>query len=242
VITCHAHRFPIFILLKLHCFSELEGWVALLLEGGVLMKRFMVLLALVVFSVPVSMSLAVAGDGPATMTLVKECVLFGRILGNDVMLYPYKQVSEPVYNLPAMTPIQQLEVLNTITGEWHQLTLSEDGYFCANVGMGRYELRGRDHARQPYVIHSFTIPRGMAVNLGEFWIEARDSSVVAREGWFSHVKRAGWQEYRESSGSIALRPPVEHIVSDEAYEDCENWFAECHEDVYDQFSSVIALR
>jgi hypothetical protein len=217
--------------------------VALLLEGGVPMRRFIVFLALIVIVVPVSMNLTVAGDEPTALALEKECVLFGRILGShDVLLYPRGQVSEPVYDLPKMAQVHGFEVLNIITGEWHPLTLSEDGHFCANVGMGRYELRGRDHARRPYVIHSFTIPRGMAANLGELWIEARDSSVVAREGWFSHVKMVGWQEYRESSGSIALRPPVEHIVSDEAYEDCENWFAECHEEAYDQFASVIARR
>ena len=206
------------------------------------MKRFVVFLALIAISVPISMSLAVAGDEPAAMQLEKECVLFGRILGSHVLLYPNRQISAPVYEPPGMTQVQGFEVRNITTGEWQQLTLSDDGRFCANVGMGRYELRGRDHALQPYVIHSFTIPRGMAANLGEFWLEARDSSVVAREGWFSHVKRVGWQEYRESSGHIALRPPVEHIVSHEAYEDCENWFAECHEEVYDQFASVITRR
>jgi hypothetical protein len=205
------------------------------------MKRFMVFLALIVIAVPVSMNLTVAGDEPATLALEKECVLFGRILGSQV-LYPGGQVSESVYDLPRMAQVQGLEVLNVTTGEWHQLTVSEDGHFCANVGMGRYELRGRDHAMQPYVIHSFTIPRGMAANLGEFRIEAHDPGIVAREGWFSHMKRAGWQEYRENSGHIALRPPVEHIVSDGAYEDCENWFAGCHEEAYDQFASVIARR
>lgn len=216
--------------------------MALLLKGVFPMRRFIVFLALIMISVPVSMNLTVAGDESATLALEKECVLFGRILGSHELLNPSGQVSEPVYDLPEVTHIQGFEILNTTTGERHQLTLSEDGHYCANVEMGMYELRGRDHARQPYVIHSFTIPWGMAANLGEIWIEVHDLRIVAREGWFSHVKREGWQEYRESSGSIALRPPVEHVVSAEAYEDCENWFAECHEEVYDQFANVITRR
>ena len=216
--------------------------MALLVKGVFPMRRFIVFLALIMISVPVSMNLTVAGDESATLALEKECVLFGRILGSHVLPNLSGQVSEPVYDLPEMTHIQGFEILNTITGERHQLTLSDDGHFCANVEMGMYELRGRDHARQPYIIHGFTIPRGMAANLGEIWIEARDVRIVAREGWFSHVKRVGWQECREGSGSIALRPPVEHVVSDGAYEDCENWFAECHEEVYDLFSQVIVRR
>jgi hypothetical protein len=242
VIVCNAYSFFLCISLKFQCFSELEGLGGPAVKGVFPMRRFIVFLALIVIAVPVSMNLTVAGDEPATLALEKECVLFGRILGSQV-LYPGGQVSEPVYDLPMMAQqVQGLEVLNVTTGERHQLTVSEDGHFCANVGMGRYELRGRDHAMQPYVIHSFTIPRGMAANLGEFWIKVHDSGVVAREGWFSHVKMAGWQEYRDGSGRIALRPPVEHIVSDGAYEDCENWFAECHEEVYDQFANVIARR
>lgn len=206
------------------------------------MKRFMVLLALIAILVPVSVNLTMAGEEPAPLMLEKECILFGRILGSHELLLPKAQIAEPVYDLPGMTQVGGFDVLNTTTGEWHPLTLSEDGHFCANVGMGRYELRGRDYAGQPFVIHSFMIPRGMAANLGEIWIEVSDLSVVAREGWFSHVKMARWQEYREVSGNIALRPPVEHNVSDEAYEECEDWFAECHGDAYDQFASVIARR
>jgi hypothetical protein len=200
----------------------------------------MVFLVLIAISVPVSMNLTVAGDEPAALTLEKECVLFGRILGHQVLLYPEQQVTEPVFDLPEMKQISDFEVLNKTTGEWYPLTLSEEGYFCANVGMGKHELRGRDCDGRPYVIHNFNIPKGMAANLGDFWVETCDPTVVSREGWFTYFNEEGWQEYREGSDAIALR--IEHIVSDEAYEECENWFAECHEDAYDQFSSVIARR
>jgi hypothetical protein len=163
----------------------------------------------------------VAGDEPAALTLEKECVLFGRILGHQVLLYPERKIAAPVYDMPEMTQIGGFEVLNKITGEWYPITISEDGHFCANVSMGKYDLRGRDCKGRPYVIHSFNIPKNMAANLGDFWVETCDPNVVSREGWLS----------------IALR--MEHITSDEAYEECENWFAECHEEAFDQFSNVI---
>jgi len=204
------------------------------------MKRFMVFLALIAISVPVSMNLATAGDEPPAMQVEKECILFGRILGSHVLLYPTRQSAQPVYDLPDMTQVQGFEVLNTTTGEWQQLTLTKDGHFCANVSMGKYDLRGRDRNGKPYVIHSFNIPNGMGANLGEFWMEVRDPSIVAREGWFSHLKEAGWREYQVGSGRIAIR--LEHVISDKAYEESENWFAESHEEAYDQFASVIARR
>jgi len=217
--------------------------VALLLEGGVPMKRFLIFLALIAISVPVSMNLATAGDEPVAMQLEKDSHLFGRILGSHVLMYPTGQIAEPVYEfseLPEMTQIKGFEVLNTTTGEWHQLTLSEDGHFCAHMGMGRYDLRGRDRNGQPFVIHSFTVPRGMVANLGEFWIEIHDPGIVARESWFGNMNRSGWREYQVGSGRIAMH--LEHVISDEAYEECEIWFGESHEEVYDKFAGVIARR
>jgi hypothetical protein len=204
------------------------------------MKRFLLPFVLLALSVPLLMTLGVAGDESPKLSLEKECVFFGRILGSHVLLFPEKQVSEPVYDLPEMTQVRHFDVVNTTSGEWHPVMLSEDGHFCANVGMGKYELRGRGQMGKPYTIHSFNIPYGMAANLGDFWIETLDPAFVAREGWFSHLKESGWQMLQEGSGAIALR--IEHITSDEAYEECEEWFAECHEDVFDQYASVIARR
>lgn len=204
------------------------------------MKRFMVFLVLMALSVPLSMNLAVAGDEPAPLKLVKECVLFGRILGHRVLLYQEQQVAEPVYDLPEMTQIGGFEILNEETGEWHPLSLSEEGYFCANVGMGIYDLRGRDFKGQPYVIHTFNIPKGMAVNLGNFWVETCDPMVISKEGWTPYFQSRGWHEYGEAAGAVELR--VKQVSTDEAYDDCEKWFAECHEEAYDYFSSVIARR
>lgn len=210
------------------------------MRGVFLMRRPFLLLVLLTILVSVSMSQAVAGDKPAPLSLEKECVLFGRILNSHVLLYPGKRILEPVYNLPDMTQVQGFEVLNTATGEWHPLKLSENGYFCANIGMGNYHLRGRDCNGRPYVIHSFTIPKGMAANLGDFWIQTCDPNIVARENWHSHFRQGGWQEYKDVSGVIGLR--FEHVATDEAYEDCEKWFAECHEEVYGHFAQVIARR
>ncbi len=201
------------------------------------MRRLMVFLVLIAIPVAVSINLSVAGDEPAALTLEKECVLFGRILGHQVLLYPEPKIAAPVYDLPEMTQIGDFEVLNKTTGEWYPLTISEDGHFCANVSMGKYDLRGRDCNGRHYVIHSFNIPKNMAANLGDFWVETCDPNVVSREGWLSYFREEGWQEYRDESGVIALR--MEHITSDEAYEECENWFAECHEEAFDQFSNVI---
>ena len=208
------------------------------------MKRFVVLLTLVAITVPVSMNLMAAGDEPAPLVVKKECVVFGRILGSHLMMYSREPIAEPVYDpgseLPTMTQIQGFDILNTATGEWHPLTLSGDGYFCANIGMGLYEMRVRASDGKPYLIHSFNIPRGMAINLGSFWVEARNPDVVSRGSLRSDQKEAGWHEYREGTSSISLR--FEHITSTEIYEECENWFAQCHGEAFEQFSSVIARR
>ena len=209
------------------------------------MKRFMVLLALIAISVPVSMNLTTAGDEPPPLTLEKECVLFGRIQGSHQLLYEGEKPAEPVYDpgtgMPMMTQIKGFEVLNKTTGEWHPLTLSEEGYFCANIGMGKYDLRGRDCEGMPYVIHSFNVPRGMAVNLGAFMVETCDPKVaVYPDAWSRPVMAADWHEYREGTGAIALY--LEHITSEEAYEACEDWFAQCHGEAYDHFAGVIARR
>ena len=204
------------------------------------MRRSLILLFLVpaLLSIPANQMFAVEKSAP--LTLEKECVLFGRILNSHVLLYSGAQIAEPVYELPAMTRVKGFEVLNTVTGEWHPLQLSEDGYFCANVGRGKYQLRGRDSDGRPFVIHSFTIPKGMAANLGNFWLETCDPAVITRENWHSQFRQAGWQKYREGNGVIGLR--FEHVTTFRAYEDCEKWFADCHEEVYGHFAGVIAWR
>ena len=117
------------------------------------MKRFVVLTLFLCLSATLWAGLWEAVD-PSPLVLTKECVPIGRIQGSHLMLYPADFIGEPVYDLPAMTRIMGFEVLNTGTGEWHPLTLSEDGSFCANVGAGRYKLRGRDCREGPT---SFTV-------------------------------------------------------------------------------------
>jgi len=204
------------------------------------MRRFIVLLALIAVLVPILVNLSVAADEPVPLKPEKECVFIGRIQGSRVVLYPVEMVPEPVLELPVMANIKGFDVINTGTGEWQPLTLSEEGYFCANVGQGKYNLRGRDSDGKPYIIHSFNLPRGMAANLGTFWVETRNPKIVTREGWSSHVKPSAWRIYKEGSSSIALR--LEHIATDEAYNDCDSWFAECHEEAYEQFGNFMARR
>jgi hypothetical protein len=191
-------------------------------------------------SVPVLVNFSVAADDPAPLQLEKECVLIGRIVGRHVMLYPTDTMADPGMYYPPMIELKGFDILNDQTGEWHPLNLSEDGYFCANVGMGRYDLRGRDADGRPYLIHSFSVPRGMAVNLGTFWIETRDPNVLAREGWFSYVRSRGFRMVQEGSNAIAIK--LEQITTNEAYTDCENWFASCHDKAYEQFADVMARR
>ena len=205
-----------------------------------MMRKSLFLLVLVVVLLLIPSSRSLAADEPAPLTLEKECVLFGRILNSHVLLYPAKKVLEPGRDLPEMTQVRGFEVLNTVTGEWHPLVLSEGGYFCANVGMGKYQLRGRNCKGDPYVIHSFTIPKGMAANLGDFWVETCDIAVVARENWYSYFREGGWQEYEQASGRIGVR--IEHVATEKSYEDCEMWFARCHEEVYGHFAQLIARR
>ena len=106
--------------------------------------------------------------------------------------------------------------------------------------MGEYELRGRDYRNRPYLIHRFNVPLNMAVNLGTFWVEASNPVRVSLGAWHNYESRTSWREYREGAGRIAIR--VEHVTSREAYDDCESWFAGCHEEAYEHFEQVIARR
>lgn len=218
--------------------------MALQYEEVLPMKRITVLLLLCMLVLPASRNTLWAAQEATPQTLKKECVLFGRILGSHLMLYPSVAVSEPVYDpgpeLPAMVQIKSFEVLNTVTGEWQPLILSPQGYFCTDLGKGMYDLRGRTSDGRPYLIQSFSVPAGMAVNLGTFWVEACDPRVISREGWHSYMNEAGWREYRMGSHTISLR--LEHVTTDGAYQDCEEWFASCHEEVYERFAAVIARR
>ena len=106
--------------------------------------------------------------------------------------------------------------------------------------MGKYDLRGRDRNGEPYVIHNFSIPRGMAVNLGTFWIDTSNPTVVSREGWASYLKTGGWITHIEGSSSVAIR--FDRVTDDDSYDECEEWFEECHEEVYLAFEKVMARR
>jgi hypothetical protein len=209
------------------------------------MGRYTVLTVFVAVSLTLMMGLALANDIKA-LELEKECVLFGRIANRNVMLYPasgsYSGIDFlPVAALPRMAELKGFEVLNNSTGDWYPLDTSDEGYFCANLSMGKYDLRGRDRHNQPYVIHSFAIPRGMAVNLGTFWVETHDPAVVSREGWASHLRGQGWVAYEEGLQAVAVN--FEHTIDDDkAYAECEDWFSECHEEVYLAFEKIIIRR
>lgn len=205
------------------------------------MKRFTIFLALVFLSVPLAISLAEAPVyTPAALQLEKECVIIGRIQGADVMLYRMGQKAKEGQQIPSMARIKGFEILNTTSGDWQPLTLSEDGYFCVNVGMGKYDLRGRDCQGRPYLIHRFNVPMSMAVNLGTFWVDACDPSEVSMDLWHNYERTSAWREYRDGEGHIAVR--LVHDTSPEAYTDCETWFAGCHEEIYEHFEEVMARR
>jgi len=209
-------------------------------RGVLPMRRFTVLMALILVSVPLVMGLSLAGDEPVALELEKECVIVGRIQGTEVMLYPREQTSETDQQVPIMTRIGGFEVLNVASGEWQPLPLSNEGYFCANIRMGRHDLRGRDSAGRPYLVHSFNVPLHMAVNLGSFWIETGDPGLVSQEPWYSYNRTADWREYQKGAGHIYVR--LEHDTSREVYEDCESWFSGCHEEAYEHFEKVMARR
>lgn len=204
------------------------------------MKRFLLLQLLIFLSISLVMSLQVLGDEPATLELDKECVIVGRIQGTDVMLYPQVQVPQGIRHAPQMARIKGFEILNLTSGEWEPITLTEEGYFCANVRMGKYELRGRDCEDRPYLIHRFNVPLHMAVNLGTFWVEASDPVSTIQDPWHNYERTSAWREYREGAGHVAFR--LVHATDKKAYENCENWFAQCHEEVYEHFEKVMARR
>jgi len=204
------------------------------------MKRFTMLLVLVFVSVSLVSGLAVCADEPAPLVLEKECVILGRILGTDVMLYPKEQRYETDRPTPIMVRIKGFEILNTTSGEWVPLSLTKDGYFCVNVRMGGYELRGRDSEGRPYLIHRFNVPLNMAVNLGTFWTETSNPKLVTKDPWYNYERVASWREYGEGAGHIAVR--LEHVTHRTAYDDCESWFADYHEEAYEHFEQVMARR
>jgi hypothetical protein len=209
------------------------------------MGRNTVLAVFVAVSLALMMGLALANDIKA-LELEKECVLFGQIAGRNVMLYPTSESYSgfdflPVAALPRMAELKGFEILNRSTGDWYPLDISDEGYFCANVSMGKYDLRGRDRHDQPHIIHTFNLPRGMAINLGTFWVETQDPAVVSREGWASHLRGQGWVAYEEGSYAVAVN--FEHNIEDDtSYAECEDWFSSCHEEVYLAFEDVIVRR
>ena len=204
------------------------------------MKRSTMLFVLVMVPVILMSGTAIATDEQAPFVLEKECVIIGRILGSNVMLYPIGQPYETDRPIPAMVKIKGFEILNTASKDWIPLSIAENGYFCANVRMGEYELRGRDSKGRPYLIHRFNVPLNMAVNLGTFWIETSNPDLVAEDQWYNYEKTTSWREYAEGDGHIALR--IGHVTDQAAYDECEKWFASCHEEVYEHFEKVMARR
>ncbi|UCF88560.1 MAG: hypothetical protein JSV70_09170 [bacterium] len=204
------------------------------------MKRSVMFLSLILVSVFLASVHAVYADEPAPLVLKKECVIIGRLLGVDVMLYPKEDLYRTDRPIPAMTRVKGFEILNSISGEWIPLSLSDDGYFCLNVGMGEYELRGRDSQGRPYLIHRFNVPLNMAVNLGTFWVETTNPKWVTVDPLQLYESTVSWRLYGEGAGHIAMR--MMHETSRQAYEECEEWFAECHEEAYEHFEKVMARR
>lgn len=206
------------------------------------MKRFTILYVLLFVSVSLASGSAVYADKPAQLVLEKECVIIGRILGAGVMLYPTEQLSEMDRPLSYsyITRIKGFEILNTTSGEWIPLSLSSEGYFCVNVRMGAYELRGRDSKNRPYLIHRFNVPLNMAVNLGTFWVETANPKWVSEDLWHNYERHVSWRRYLEGAGHIAMR--LVHMTRQAAYSDCESWFADCHKQAYEHFEQVMARR
>jgi len=204
------------------------------------MKRFTMLLVAIFVPVLLASVFVVYADEPAPLILEKECVIIGRILGTDVMLYPKEQRYKTDRPIPVMVKIKGFEILNTTDGEWVPLELTSEGYFCANVRMGKYELRGRDSEGRPFLIYRFNVPMNMAVNLGTFWVETTNPKLVAQDLWHNYERTSAWREYAEEGGHIAMR--FEHVTDKEAYDECEEWFADCHEKAYDHFARVMARR
>ena len=204
------------------------------------MKRFTLLFVLILVPVFVVIPVAMAVEEPVPLVLEKECVIIGRILGTDVMLYQIGLNDEIDRPIPVMVQIKGFEILNITSKEWIPLSIAEDGYFCANVRMGEYELRGRDSKGRPYLVHRFNVPLNMAVNLGTFWIETSNPKLVPKEKWYDYEKTSSWRLYAQGDGHIALR--VEHVTDRAAYDECEKWFADCHEEAYEHFEKVIARR
>lgn len=209
-------------------------------QGGVFMRKFRIVLAVICVSGLLAAVRPVSADEPEALKLEKECVVMARIQGADVELFPIGQKPGTDQPLKDMVRVRGFELLNRDSGDWQPLSLSEEGYFCANVRMGRYDLRGRDCEGRPYLIYRFNVPLNMAVNLGTFLVETCHPDLVTVEFWHDYFRTASWREYREGEGRIALR--LKHDASKEAYEDCENWFAGCYEAAYEHFKKLIARR
>ena len=190
------------------------------------MRRFMVFAVLVAVSLTLSMNLSTAGDEPATLSLEKECVLIGRIATDRVALATGEHIAAPVY-YPEMIGVEGVELLNVATGEWHPLPLTEDGYFSANVEMGKYDLQVRDTEGRPFIISSFSVPNKMLVNLGTWRVEGCDPEAISVEGWESYLDE-----------SYVMNPRFVRRTGEGCYECCEEWFSSCQEEVYKKFADV----
>jgi len=209
-------------------------------KGVSFMKRFMAVLTIVLLSSVLTVVLPASGGEPETLTLGKPCVIVGRVLGADIGLFPVGEASGAGEKSPEMTRLRGFELLNLTSGDWIPLSLSSEGYFCANVRMGEYDLRGRDSKGLPYLIHRFNVPLNMAVNLGTFRVETSRPDLVTVELWPDYSRTANWREYREGAGHVAFR--LKHETGQVAYEDCEKWFAGCYADIYKHFENVMARR
>lgn len=194
------------------------------------MKRLMVFWAILAVMLSVSGNLTTAGETTVPVFLEKECVLIGRITDHGSGLLSQGVISEPVFE-PREIRITGFDLLNIETGEWHPLSLSDGGFFCVNVSMGRYKLMARAKDFRPLMIRTVNVPRGMMVNIGTYRIEACDFQTEIAERWYSCLDDT-------YAGSVHFV----HLTGDRSYENCDQWFSQCHEEVYEMFADMSTRR
>lgn len=190
------------------------------------MKRlaWAVVLALVV---PVSASLAAAGEVVPKMYLEKDCVVFGRLDGHRIkMLYPVMEEIPDLWSSEILE-LKGFMIFNLYSGKKQKLEVTEDGYFCLNIDPGTYELGTTDSSGRWIAIDSFRVPHGRMVNLGTYRVEMKSGALLQDWAW-----------HPCTIGPVKRSVRFNHLGDTVSYNDCEEWFADCHDAVYAHFASL----
>jgi hypothetical protein len=177
------------------------------------MKRFASVIGLSVVLL-MAASLVQGSDVTPGLDLKKGCVVFGRLDGHMVRMELTEAMQMTDLWLPKSAAMKDFVIINPASGIEHALELTQEGYFCAALVPGSYELRTPDNQGNWIIIDSFEVPRGRLVNLGTYRVEMKSTPFL--NDWAWHPCTIG--PYKRS-----VR--FNHMQDEAFYSCCEEWFA-----------------